>query len=508
MFKEIFKKIGNKDKKNSKAKTETKTETPVELQVHKSIETNLLQLKEIMGNCPDILIRRYKAGANEAVNCAVILLDGMTNQLLVTEGIFKPLHNEAKLTSDNAFPKIKDAAMTIAEVKETQDFSNLVDSLLSGDAILLIDGNAAALIVGTTQVPSRSISEPIIEPTIRGPRDGFTEVLKMNIALIRRRIKSPRLQTESFNLGNLSKTKVMIAYIKGKADAEIVAEVRRRLKQIEMDLVLESGYIEELIKDSRYSPFYTINRTERPDKVAAHLNEGKVAIFTDNTPFVLTIPFLFFESLQANEDYYENFYIGTVLRWVRIISIIISLINPSLYVAICTFHPDLIPTPLLLTIAAAREGIPFPAVIEILFLEVTWEILREAGVRFPRPIGNAVTIVGGLIIGDAAVKAGYISPSVVIIVSITAVAAYAIPGYTVNLTFRMLRFPLLILSAFLGLYGLLLGLIIILIHMASLRSFGVPYLTPIAPWKWQDIKDIFFRIPWWAKETVPKQPPK
>ncbi|MGD8401506.1 MAG: spore germination protein, partial [Bacillota bacterium] len=234
MFKEIFKKIGNKDKKNSKAKTETKTETPVELHVHKSIETNLLQLKEIMGNCPDILIRRYKAGANEAVNCAVILLDGMTNQLLVTEGIFKPLHNEAKLTPDNAFPKIKDAAMTIAEVKETQDFSNLVDSLLSGDAILLIDGNATALIVGTTQVPSRSISEPIIEPTIRGPRDGFTEVLKMNIALIRRRIKSPRLQTESFNLGNLSKTKVMIAYIKGKADAEIVAEVRRRLKQIEM----------------------------------------------------------------------------------------------------------------------------------------------------------------------------------------------------------------------------------------------------------------------------------
>jgi spore germination protein KA len=500
MLKRIFKKVSAKD--------QTKKEPAAELRLNNSLETNLLQLKAIIGDCPDILIRNYKAGAKEEINCAIILIEGMANQLLITEGIFKPLHHETNLTPANAFQKIKDSVTSIAEVKETKDFTNLVDALFNGNTIILIDGNSAALIGGTTQIASRSVSEPIIEPAIRGPRDGFTEVLKVNIALIRRRIKSPRLQTESFSIGNLSKNNVMIAYIAGVADETVLAEVRNRLQQIDIDLVLESGYIEELIKDSPGSPFYTINRTERPDKVAAHLIEGKIAIFTDNTPFVLTVPYLFFESLQANEDYYENFYIGTFLRWIRFLCLISSLVLPSIYVAVGTFHPELIPTPLLLTIAAAREGIPFPAFIEILLLEITFEVLREAGVRLPRPVGSAISIVGGLIIGDAAVKAGYISPSVVIIVAFTGVSSYAIPGYTTNLTLRMLRFPLLILSAFLGLYGLILGIIVILIHLVSLRSFGVPYLKPISPWKSPDFKDIFARVPWWKKTTISKQSAK
>jgi spore germination protein KA len=483
----------------------TKEEPAAELRMHDSLEANLTQLKEIMGNCPDLLIRYYKAGANEEVNSAIVLIDGMANQLLITEGLFKPLHKELKFTPANAFQKIKDSVMSITEVKETKDFSNVVNSLLAGNTIILIDGNATALVVGTAQIPSRSVSEPIIEPVIRGPRDGFTEVLKVNIALIRRRIKTPRFQTESFTIGNFSNNNVMIAYIKDRVDEQLVKEVRKRLLKIDIDLVLESGYIEELIKDSPHSPFYTINRTERPDKVAAHLIEGKVAILTDNTPFVLTVPFLFLESLQANEDYYENFYIGTFLRWIRIICLIALLTLPSIYVAVGTFHPDLLPTPLLLTIAAARENIPFPAFIEILLLEISFEIVREVGVRLPRPVGSAISIVGGLIMGDAAVKAGYISPSVVIVVAFTALSSYALPGYTTNLTLRILRFPILILSAFLGLYGLVLGLIVILIHLVSLRSFGVPYLTPIAPWKFQDNKDIFFRVPWWSKKTLPKR---
>ncbi len=497
MLKRVSKKPTNKE--------ETKTETAAEIQVHNDLEKNLHQLKEIMGNCPNILIRNYKAGANEKVDCALVMMDGMSDQLLITEGIFKPFHKETDLTPANAFLKIKDSVMSIAEVKESKDFSKLVDSLLGGDTIIFIDGHSAALIVGTGKIPSRSVSEPIIEPVIRGPRDGFTEVLKVNIALIRRRIRSPRLQTESFAIGNLSENTVMIAYIKGVADELVVAELRRRLKKIEIDLVLESGYIEELIKDSPLSPFYTIGRTERPDKVAALLVEGKVAILTDNTPFVLTVPYLFLESLQANEDFYENFYIGTFLRWIRMLCLVALLTLPSIYVAISTFHPDLIPTPLLLTIAAARENIPFPAFIEILLLEISFEVVREVGVRLPRPIGSAISIVGGLIMGDAAVKAGYISPSVVIIVAFTALSSYAIPGYTTNLTLRMLRFPLLVLSAFLGLYGLLLGLILILIHLVSLRSFGVPYLTPVAPWNTHKSKEMFFRIPWWAKDANPKQ---
>jgi spore germination protein KA len=495
MFEKIFKRRACNQEKST-------TEIPAELRVHHSLETNLLQLKEIMSGSPDLVIRNYKAGANGGVNTAVILISGMANQLLITEGLFKPLHQEAELTPANAGLKIKNSVMSIAEVKETQDFSDLVESLLNGNTIILIDGNPTALIVGTTKIPSRSISEPIIEPVIRGPRDGFTEVLKVNIALIRKRIKSPRLQLEPFTIGQFSKGNVMIAYLKDVADENVVAEVRKRLTRIEIDLVVESGYIEELIKDSPRSPFYTINRTERPDKVAADLVQGKVAIFTDNTPFVMTVPFLFWESIQANEDYYENYYVGSFLRWIRFICIVASLVLPSIYVAVGTFHPDLIPTSLLLTIAAAREGIPFPAFFEILLLEITFEVLREAGVRLPRPVGSAISIVGGLIIGEAAVKAGYISPSVVIIVAFTGVSSYAIPGYTTNLTLRMLRFPLLIISAFLGLYGLLLGLIVILIHLISLRSFGELYFSPVAPWNSHKSKDIFFRVPWWSKKET------
>jgi spore germination protein KA len=495
MFEKIFKRRACNQEKSAK-------ERPSELRMHHSLEINLRQLKEIMGNSPDLLIRNYKAGADGEVNCAVIMIDGMTNQLLITEGIFKPLHQEAELTPATACLKLKNSVMSIADVKETKDFSDLIDSLLNGNTIILIDGNPIALIVGTTEIPARTISEPIIEPVIRGPRDGFTEVLKVNITLIRRRIKSPRLQLESYTVGQFSKDNVMIAYIKDVADQNVVAEVRKRLTRIEIDLVLESGYIEELIKDSPRSPFYTINRTERPDKVAAELIQGKVAIFTDNTPFVLTVPFLFWESLQANEDYYENYYVGSFLRWIRLVCIFASLVLPSIYVAVGTFHPDLIPTPLLLTIAAAREGIPFPAFFEVLFLEITFEVLREAGVRLPRPVGSAISIVGGLIIGEAAVRAGYISPSVVIIVAFTGVSSYAIPGYTTNLTLRILRFPLLILSAFLGLYGLLLGLIVILIHLISLKSFGVFYFSPVAPWNPHQSKDIFFRVPWWSKKET------
>ena len=290
---------------------------------------------------------------------------------------------------------------------------------------------------------------------------------------------------------------MVITYIEGIAPDSVLDEVRQRVKRIQIDGVLESAFIEEFIEDQPFSPFPQIQNTERPDAVCASLLEGKVAILVDNTPFVLIVPMTFWTGLQAAEDYYERSIYTTFVRWIRLILINISLFLPSLYVAITTFHPKLIPTNLLISIAAAREGIPFPAVIEALMMEFLFEGLREAGVRLPKPVGSAVSIVGALVIGQAAVQAGIISAPLVIVVATTGIASFAFPRYNLGTAYRMLRFPMLLLAGMLGLYGVAISTLAILIHLTNIRSFGIPYLSPVAPQTPRDLKDVFLRTPRW-----------
>jgi len=390
------------------------------------------------------------------------------------------------------------------DMKEIQDFECLFTHLLSGDTIILIDGYAQGFAASSRGWEDRGVTEPNSQTVVRGPKDSFSETLRTNTALLRRKIKDTNLWIETKPIGRKTKTDVAIAYINGIANDKIVEEVRKRLNRIDIDGILGGGYIEELIQDETYTPFPTVYNTERPDAIAAGLLEGRIAILVDGTPFVLLVPALFVHFLQSPEDYHQRFDISTLIRILRYVSFFIALLTPSIYIAVTTFHHEMIPTLLLLSIAAQREGVPFPAVVEALIMEITFEILREAGVRMPRPVGAAISIVGALVLGEAAVQAGVVSPIMVIVVSITAISSFVFPAYNMAIAVRILRFIFMMLGATFGLYGIVLGLIAMVLHLCSLRSFGISYMTPMAPFNWNDQKDAIFRFPQWSMFYRPR----
>ncbi|MHB8171768.1 MAG: spore germination protein [Thermincolia bacterium] len=475
------------------------------------LKVNLQQVRAILKDCSDVVYRVFSVTHHEEVSVAVLYLDGLVNKTLVNDNIIKSImleypmaaHGENRLTRANAITIIKNQAISNTEIKEQELFGQIVETILNGDVTILVDGHETALMAGARGWEERAISEPETETVIRGPRDGFVETLRTNTSLLRRRIKNPNFKIEALKLGRITNTEVAIGYIKGIANDKIVEEVKNRLSRIDIDSVLESGYLEDFIEDSPASPFSQVNRTERPDKVAANLLEGRVAILVDGTPFVLTVPTFFVELLQASEDYYEQPLLVSFIRLLRFSSLLMALLLPSLYIAITTYHPEMLPTALLLSIAAQREGVPFPVFVEALLMEVSFEALREAGVRLPRPVGQAVSIVGALIIGEAAVQAGLVAPSMVIVVAVTGIASFAIGGHTAGISIRLLRFPIMILAASLGLYGIMIGVIAIVVHMVSLRSFGMPYLYPLAPSNFEDMKDTVIRVSWWSKMKRP-----
>lgn len=362
----------------------------------------------------------------------------------------------------------------------------------------MIDGYSKALVASTRGWEARDVSDPVTEGVVRGPREGFTENLRTNTSLIRRRIRNPKLKIETLRIGAVTRTEVVVAYIEGTADSSVVKEVHERLSRIDTDAILESGYLEEFIEDSPFSPFPQIEHTERPDKIAAALVEGRVVILTDGTPFVLIVPTVFFQFLQSSEDYYERYLLGTAIRWIRFMAFLFALLLPSLYIALTTIHQEMIPTNLALSLAGAREGVPFPAFVEALMMEIAFELLREAGLRLPRPVGQAVSIVGALIIGESAVRAGIVSPVMVIIVALTGIASFSVPAFNLAITLRLLRFPMMMIAAVMGVPGMAMAVLVIVTHLADLRSFGVPYLSPVAPASYRDWKDVVVRAPWWS----------
>jgi len=475
-----------------------------------NLETNLRQIKTVLDKCSDVVYREFVFAQNEQIKVALVYLDGLADKNQVSEQIMRALALEVpmavpgqEITKARALEFIKRRGLCIHQIKETGKLKDVIHAILSGDTVLLVDGHATAIINRARGWEARSISEPETESAVRGARDSFVESLRVNTSLIRRRIKSPNLKIETLRLGEVTATDIAIAYIEGIVNVKLVTEVKSRLERIRVDAVLESGYVEELIEDNPWSPFPTVNHTERPDRAAAMLLEGRVAILVDGTPFVLTVPNLFVEYLQVPEDYYERFLFASAVRTLRFLSMIISLTLPSLYIAVLSFHHELLPTPLLLSIAAQHEAVPFPVFVEVLLMELSFEILREAGLRLPRPLGQAVSIVGALVIGEAAVRAGLVAASTVIVVALTGIASFTFT-YSFSIAFRLLRFTLMVLSATLGLFGLIIGMAIMGIHLCTLRSFGVPYLSPVVPTTGVDLKDAVFRAPWWAMFTRPR----
>ncbi len=473
-----------------------------------SLPKNIKTIKNSIGNSNDIIIREFLIGKPIEVPIAIIYTDGLADNTSITDFILESIISDFEVTSDTTSQEIVDRlktyCLTVGSIKNVSDFPTLFNAILSGETVLLLEGLAIGISTSTKSSKDRSITEPVTEAVIRGPRESFTETLRTNTALIRRKIKSPNLWIKTRVIGEVTQTEIAIMYINGIANEKIVKEVLKRLDRIDIDGILESGYIEQLIQDSKFTIFPTVYNSERPDVIAGELLEGKIAILVDGTPFVLIVPALFTSFLQSAEDYYQSAFVSSFIRLIRFLGISLALVAPSLYISLTTFHQEMIPTRLLISIYAQREGVPFPAFVEALIMEIAFEVLREAGLRMPRMIGSAISIVGTLIIGQAAVEAGIVSAAMVIIVALTAICSFLFPAYGLSNSIRILRFPLMVLAAMFGLFGVFVGIMLLIIHLCSLRSFGVPYMSPFAPLIPKDQKDALIIFPRRSLLTRPR----
>jgi len=473
------------------------------------LEVNLARLRELFGASGDLAVRYFRPGLAPEVPAAVVYIDGLVDTALLDRHVLEPLlrseRGRAGLLRGAGAALASYASERLVSAAEVELVTALEEAscqLLAGRAVVFWQGSTAALAVTVRGWAARAVEEPGTESVIRGSREGFTEDLRTNLALLRRRIRSPGLRVEYLTLGRRTNTQVAVVYVDAVASPSTVAEVKRRISGIDIDSVLESGYIEQYIEDSPWSPFATVANSEKPDVVAAKLLEGRVAILVDGTPFVLLVPYLFIESLQSAEDYYSRPFYVSMLRLIRLAAFGVSVLLPALYVAAVSFHQELIPASLAITVAATREGTPFPAIIEALGMGVVFEILREAGVRLPRPIGQAVSIVGALVIGQAAVSAGLIGSLMVIVVALTGVATFVVPAQID--AGIVLRAVYTVLAGVFGLYGIVLGLVVTVAHAAVLTSFGAPYLSPVAPFSRTGAGDTIVRVPLWTMRLRPE----
>ncbi|AZV57622.1 spore germination protein [Clostridium sp. AWRP] len=468
-----------------------------------SLQSNVSLIKEIFNDDDTLVVRYFENQKNNSVKCCIIFLQEMIDNETINTNIIKPIIESTYLNEEHSnIENILNHIIFSNNVNKTNDVNKIIESILNGNTVLFLGSESEALIVSTIGWKSREIKEPEGEKTIRGPREGFTESLMVNISMVRRKLLTPDLKFKFRVLGTRTQTKICLCYIDGIVNNKILDELNKRLNSIDIDGTLASGYIQELINDEPFSPFKTIGNTERPDIVAAKLLEGRIAIMVDATPIVLTVPHIFIELFQANEDYYINFYFSSISRLLRILSFIITISLPSLFIALTTFHIEAIPTPLAISISAARQDVPFPTVVEALGLLLTFEILRETGVRMPNQIGQAFSIVGALVLGQAAVDARFVSAPMIIVIALTGITGLAIPK--VKGASILLRIILLIFSSILGLYGFIFGIIGLMIHLFKMRSFGVPYMLSLMTLKPQDLKDTAIRAPWFYMKYRPK----
>lgn len=470
----------------------------------KKISTSLKKNKNYIShefeNCSDLAIREIKIANDPKYTAMIVYIDNMTNSSTIENSIIRKL--TLRYDSNTYEPWSVEYCKYLLGISDNLIYTSMeatINSILNGNIAIFIDGLRVSLTIDIKKPPGRGVEEPTSESVIRGPREGFTESLATNLVLIRKRLKNVNLKTESFTLGKETKTNVTIVYLSNIAKKKNVDELKKRLKKIDIDAVIVNNYIKEYIEDDPLFSIPTIYATERPDVVVSKILSGRIAVITDGTPLALTLPAIFEEFLMSNEDFYLNFVTATVIRWLRYLSFLISLALPGFYVAITTFHQELIPTPLLVSFVKARSNVPYPALLECFLLLTVYEILREAALRMPKSVSQAISIVGALVLGQSAVEAGLVSTPMVIVVATTAIAAFTIPSTDMYEALLVPRFIFLFLGGTLGLLGLICGIIVFMIRLIALRSFGVPYMEPIAPIVKSQLPDIIMRRPMWSK---------
>lgn len=488
---------------------DNKITLPLEL----SLDRNIKNIAYLFKNCMDVVKREVNIGTVTPIRIYGVYIDGMVNRDIIENFFlsriidYKNLNEERIAVDEPKTKLIMDHFSATFDIKEVDKMDDMVNAVLSGDTAIFVDGEPKGLVIATRGWPARGVSAPETEAVVRGPRDGFVETIRFNTVLVRRRIRDTKLKVEMTTVGTRSRTDIAIMYMEDIVEDSLVEEVRTRLKKYTIDGVFDSGYIEQLIEDSWKSPFPQTQATERPDKVAASLMEGKVGIIVDNSPFAIIVPTTLNSFYQASEDYYQRWQIMSFTRLLRYIVSFLSFALPGLYIAILNFHPAMLPTSLAVSLAASRQGIALASVLEIIIMETAFELLREAGIRLPGPVGHAIGVVGGIVIGQAAVDAKLISPMIVIIVAITAIATFAIPDYALTAAYRLLRYIFILICALFGLYGFLIGLIWLLAHLASLESFGTPFLAPYTAGDkndYRDFRDTIIRFPIFLQNRRPR----
>ena len=435
-------------------------------------------------------------GKNGDVPCYLTFIEVSVD--MGTSALSEVLKYLRTIEKEEIYDVLSQNALGISDATFFSTIEEAADGLLTGETILFVDGFAQAVKIPDTGYPRMSLSEADSEKVIRGSNEGFSDSVKQNAALIRKRVRSPKVKVKQLKTGIRSNTNVYLVYMDDLVYPGLLKEIERRMDGFEIDGVLDSGVIEQLTEEKWYSPFPQFQTTERPDRAAMSILEGRVILLVDNSPVALILPTDYNSFIRTSDDYYNRFEIASFGRMLRYVASFFAMTLPGLYLAVTNFHTQILPTTLLLSFADARRGVPFPAVIEVLIMEISFELLREAGVRLPGAMGNTIGIVGGLIIGQAAVEANLVSPIVVIVISFTALCSFAIPNEEFATAFRVLKFFFIALCAWLGFFGMLAGLLAVLIHLSHLKSFGIPYLMPFVGADlngYEDERDALYRQP-------------
>lgn len=450
-------------------------------------------------NCSDLKHNEIYLGENHDISCLVFFIETTIGNMLVDETVLSRMIDMlCTMTEEEVYEALEKNSFGAVDVSYLTTLEDASNAMLSGAALVMVDGFDRAIKVSDKGYPGMGVSEADSEKVVRGSNEGFCDSVKANIALVRKRLRTPQMKALERKAGVRSNTNLCLLYMEGIAPESVLQEIDRRLENFEIDGVMDSGVIEQLSEKSWLSPFPQFQTTLRPDRAAMALLEGRVVLLCDNSPVALIMPTDYNSFIQTSDDYYNRFEIASFSRVIRYLASFFAMTLPGLYLAVTNFHTQILPTTLILSFAAARQGVPFPAVVEVILMEISFELLREAGVRLPGAMGNTIGIVGGLIIGQAAVEANIVSPVVVIIVAFTALCSFAIPNEEFATAFRLLKFFFILMSAWLGFFGFLAALLVVLVHLAHLKSFGIPYLMPFVGadlTDYQDERDSFFKMP-------------
>ncbi len=470
------------------------TAIPPEQTLDRSLDKNLSRVKAITGGSSDVII---KPATLCGCKIAVITCEGMASTDTLAQLVYEKLGdlgNSELLPPEKVMDRLFSDYLIAAEQLEIRNIGDLVLKMQSGFAIILVDGCDLGIAVGIQGYAARGVDEPSGELNVRGSREGFVEVIRKNMALIRRRIKSPTLVFEMSVIGERSNTDICLCYLSDKVSPKLLEDVKKRLKSIKLNTILESGYIQPFLEGSGGWFFSECGTCERPDTFAAKLYEGRVGILVDGTPFALTVPYLFIENFQTLDDYTQKPFYAVFIRTVRLAAYFITLFLPGAYVAVASYNPELLPSALILNLAAAEQTAPFSLMAECLLIHFMYEILREAGIRLPRPIGHAIGVVGGIVIGDITVNAGLVGAPMVLIVALSGLCSFVVPALYERTV--LLRFIYILAGGIFGLFGLLLSAGVIIIKMCSLNTYGVPYMAPVSPFSPRSSRDMLVRAGW------------